>query len=199
MMKVLLLDIDGVLLQPGDLFSRFYAKQHGLDPSSFDEFFQGDFRQALKGDADLKAIITKRKDIWKWDKDIDDLIKVWFETETILNKKILSYIDNFNREDFLICVASNQEKLRGEYLREVVFPGRFDEYYISAEMGVLKPRSEFFQYIMYHLTAKYGYINASEIIYFDDSKENVESAKKLGINAHLYISDEKLIEELERL
>lgn len=199
MKKVLLLDIDGVLLQPEDVFSRIYAKQHGLDTSKFPGFFKGDFQQALVGRADLRVLITKHNDIWHWNKSVDELLKIWFETETVLNNNLLKYIDGLNKKNLIICVATNQEKLRGEYLEQTVFPGRFDEFYISANMGVLKPHTEFFEYIIHDLSRKYGNIHASDIIYFDDSGEHVESANQIGINAHLYKSDESLIQELKFL
>lgn len=66
MNKVLLLDIDGVLLKPEDVFSRIYAKQCELDYSKFPGFFKGDFQQALVGKADLRTLITKHNDIWHW-------------------------------------------------------------------------------------------------------------------------------------
>lgn len=131
------------------------------------------------------------------DKVVDELLKVWFETETVPNNNLLKYIDDLTKEDLVICIATNQEKLRGEYLEQTVFPDRFDEYYISANMGVLKPQPEFFEHIIQDLSSKYGNIHASNILYFDDSKEHVESAKRLGINSHLYKSDDLLIQELD--
>lgn len=197
MNKVLLLDIDGVLLKPEDVFSRIYAKQHRLDSSKFPDFFKGDFQQALVGKVDLRTLITKHNNIWHWNKDVDELLKIWFETETIPNSNLLKYIDGLRNDNLVICIATNQEKLRGEYLEKTVFLGRFDEYYISANMGVLKPQPEFFEYIIQDLRSKHGNIHASDILYFDDTKEHVESAKRLGINSHLYKSDELLIQELK--
>lgn len=134
MNKVLLLDIDGVLLKPEDVFSRIYAKQHRLDSSKFPDFFKGDFQQALVGKVDLRTLITKHNNIWHWNKDVDELLKIWFETETIPNSNLLKYIDGLRNDNLVICIATNQEKLRGEYLEKTVFLGRFDEYYISADM-----------------------------------------------------------------
>ncbi len=61
------------------------------------------------------------------------------------------------------------------------FTRDFDTVFCSAEIGYKKPDTEFFMHILATLGA-----DPSDIWYFDDAVENIESAKKIGINAILY-------------
>ena len=58
----------------------------------------------------------------------------------------------------------------------------FDSVFCSCEIGYRKPDGEFYSYIL----KEFNITDASEITYFDDSEENVSSAKKTGIHAILY-------------
>ncbi len=62
------------------------------------------------------------------------------------------------------------------------FSRYFDSIFCSCEIGYRKPDGEFYSYILKELDIT----NPSEITYFDDSDENVLSAKKIGIGAVLY-------------
>lgn len=61
------------------------------------------------------------------------------------------------------------------------FENLFDGIFCSAEMGLKKPQEAYYQHILTSLN-----IHPSDIIYFDDTEENIEAARSLGIRSVLY-------------
>lgn len=55
----------------------------------------------------------------------------------------------------------------------------FEKVYFSHEVGMRKPNSEIFEFVLSENNLK-----AHETLFIDDSPQHVESAKKLGINAY---------------
>ncbi len=54
---------------------------------------------------------------------------------------------------------------------------KFDYVYLSFEIGMLKPNKEVYEYVLNDLK-----INASNILFIDDNKDNIEIAKACGWN-----------------
>ena len=68
--------------------------------------------------------------------------------------------------------------------KEMDFETIFDKIYSSNIIGFKKPDTEYYRYILDDLNE-----NPSNIIFYDDRQENIESAKLLGINSYLYHTD----------
>ena len=67
------------------------------------------------------------------------------------------------------------------------FSELFDFVFSSAQLWIKKPNQEFFQRIHHLLEEQYtATILPEDIMFFDDTQENVEQAKELGINAYIY-------------
>lgn len=61
-------------------------------------------------------------------------------------------------------------------------------------MGMIKPEKKIYQYVL-----SKNNLNTEETFYIDDSKKNVISASKLGINAYHYNGQEKIADLLQQL
>lgn len=81
-------------------------------------------------------------------------------------------------------LATNQEKFRTAYIKNVMFPNVFDGIFSSCEIGAIKPSKDYFQAILGKL--KLDGIMTDQIQYFDDNQTNVDAANLLGIQGHLY-------------
>ena len=68
----------------------------------------------------------------------------------------------------------------------------FDEVFVSAEMGVIKPSAEAFQYVLKAIGAAPG-----ETLFIDDNPHNVEAAKALGIVGIQFTSVTQLKADLD--
>src|SRR5690242_10916855 len=87
--KAILFDADGVLTLPEEFFSQVYARSRGLDPEPFETFFKTQFPAARIGKADLKELVQQTSELWQWEGSIDDLLRLWFETEAVRNEPLL--------------------------------------------------------------------------------------------------------------
>lgn len=191
-MKIVLFDADGVLTLPEEVFSVVYARSHGLDTEPFEQFFRNDWKPIVSGKADLKESITANPGLWQWKGDIDDLLKYWFETEDVRNEELIIVIRQLKAQGTPCYLATEQEKYRGNYMREVMFKDLFDGYYITAELGVSKTEPEFFQAIIDDIKRQYPEMEARDIIFFDDSQAKVATACSVGIDGQLYTSVEQV-------
>lgn len=68
----------------------------------------------------------------------------------------------------------------------------FDEVYASNLMGISKPDSDFYRYIL----RKEG-IKPENTVFVDDSEENILSAQKIGINSILFTDSESLKQQIK--
>lgn len=70
----------------------------------------------------------------------------------------------------------------------------FDFFYTSSELGFHKPEKEIYIKVLNMLD-----VGPSEVVFIDDSYENVEAAKNAGLIGIYFESYEKLFRDLQRL
>ena len=187
--RVVLFDVDGVLLlKPPRLFSHAYAEERGLDKRKFDDFFAKHARDASRGKTDYKILIEANNDVWQWDRDIEELFDKWFSYENHPVSELLELIKELQQKGIKVFLATDQDKYRGKYLSEVLFKDIFDGAFISSTLGYVKVDSEFFVKAIEELRKEIKGLKPKEIVFFDDSPENISVAKKQGISAFLYKS-----------
>lgn len=189
--RAVIFDADGVLILAPQLFSRVYASQRGLDPQALEPFFGQDFKRALVGEADLKDLLSTSP-LWNWEGDPQDLIDEWFASENHPNHDLIVLIRGLREAGVPVFLATNQERYRADYLRNVMFPGLFDELFISCELGCTKSGDEYWRILLDRVGKLVPGIKPSEIIYFDDSQSHLTPALRAGIDAHLYRNPEQV-------
>jgi putative hydrolase of the HAD superfamily len=178
---IALFDADGVLAVPSEPFSFSYSRSRGLDPEHAEPFFAGDFQRALRGEADLKDLIKSNHDIWGWDDDPQLLLDQWFAAENHPNTELLDYIQTLRAKGIKCYLATDQEKYRQKYLEEVMFAGKLDGVLASNQFGHVKKEPAYFKKVLERL-----HTAPEQIIYFDDSQRNLDSAEQSGIETRLY-------------
>ena len=185
--KIYMFDADGVVIQ-SQMFSYKFAQDFDINISELDGFFKTDFQECLVGKADLKIVIKPWLKKWNWSKSVDEFLDYWFKAEHNLNFDLIENIRELRKNKRKCILATNQEKYRLEYMKkEMYFETTFDKIYSSHFIGFKKPDTEYYRFILNDLNE-----NPSNIIFYDDRQENIESAKLLGINSYLYNSDLKL-------
>lgn len=117
-------------------------------------------------------------------------------TKNIINKlyriREENLIDNLRKKypNIKIIIATNHLS----YVRDFINKNfDVDDVIISAEINKIKPNLDFYQFIL----DKYN-LNSNELLFLDDNIENVESAKKLGINTIKVKKDMTLLNEIEK-
>jgi len=124
-----------------------------------------------------------------------ELIKLsmdnWYEILTPIEETV-EILKEVKAKGYRTFVLSNFHLLAYEdVIKRCGFFKFFDGGIISYKENLLKPESEIYE----KLILKYD-IDPSETIFIDDTKVNVEGAKKLGIETILFTNPEELREKL---
>ncbi len=183
--KCVLFDADGVLVD-SERFSTIYRDKFGVSEDDMLPFFDKEFRDCLVGKGDLKELVRPLLSKWKWKGTAEEFLDFWLRACNDVDSRMKSAIRRLRNKGFLCCLATNQEKYRAGYMRkDMGFEELFDHVFTSAEIGHKKPDKEFFEHVLKMLKEEYG-LEPGDIMFFDDMQEHVDSARKAGIDAHVY-------------
>ena len=184
---IALFDVDGVL---NSCVFADYA-QIGIDPDLMQPFWRGDFKDCLLGQKDTKQVVSSYLKEWGYTGSVDDFFQFWHESEKFLYPDVIEAIEQLARH-MDVYTATNQDHYRLEYMRNEMQLGRvFKQLYASCTIGALKPDEVFYRFILNDLD-----VHPSDVLYWDDSKVNVEVASSLGIEAYHVENKEMLIREI---
>jgi putative hydrolase of the HAD superfamily len=182
MLKVLLLDADGVLIH-AEMFSKQLERDYGIPYAKIEPFFTSEFQKCLIGEADLREVIAPHLEEWGWKGSVDELLNFWFKAEHIIDQDLIDYILTLRDKGIRLFVATNQEKHRAQYMLDKMgFSDVFEQVYASAHLGHRKPAIDFFA----KLHERLADVEKHEIVFWDDSEENVKGAREYGIQAEIY-------------
>jgi FMN phosphatase YigB (HAD superfamily) len=188
--KVIIYDNDGMIVA-GTRFSEIYSKEFGVDIAVMTPFFTGKFKKCLTGEGDLKEELKTVLEDWKWNGTVEELMEYWFSSLADFNDEIIESIKSLKEQGAIVCLATNQEKYRTDYLiHNLGYDQMLDEVFSSAYLGANKVASDSLEKIEYMLNKTYGKIERDEIMFWDDRDENIESLSTSGINAQKYTTYE---------
>lgn len=188
---ILLLDIDGVL-NVGEKFSDRYARQHGIPKTTLARFFDGAFQDCLIGKTDLRVELMHVLEDWRWTGTVDTLLEYWFLDEVQLDQQVLDIITRLRAQGVFVFGASNQEHHRSKHLMEHThLEHHIDTFFMSAHLGVKKPDPLFFQKVVDSIG-----ISPENILFWDDDERNVEGARTIGIQGHVYTNFSSFVQKL---
>ena len=92
--------------------------------------------------------------------------------------------------------TEDEEKYRIEYFKKELGLGDiFKNIFSSGYIGHRKPEPQFFEYVLEQLRD----IEPEELLFIDDSEDNIESAQNLGIQVYLYQNFEDFKEYLTQI
>jgi putative hydrolase of the HAD superfamily len=188
-------DVDGVLVNPPYRFAKHLEQAHGLTMQHTREFFAGRFLKCLVGQADLKIEIGPFLQRWGIEMPIEKFLARWFEVEHEVDGDLLGVVQSLRQHGLRCYVGTNQERYRTAYLRnEMRFAEHFDGVFASTELGAAKPDAAFYLKVTQALN-----LPPDEILFWDDSEQNVAAARAVGWQAEHYISREKFVERMANL
>ena len=108
------------------------------------------------------------------------------------NEAIVPMVEQL-KSGYPLVLGSNTDQIHFTYsLKEFPVLGHLGRYFLSYEMGLLKPEPEFFRHILRGLD-----VPAGDCIFIDDRPENVESAVGTGITAFQFEDIAKLRGDLD--
>lgn len=193
--KALLLDVDGVLVTPPEMFSAYLARERGLAPGAAAPFFRGPFLDCLVGAADLREALAPFLPEWGYPGDVDDFLAEWFRSEHAPNAALVERVRALRAEGWAVYLATNQERHRVRYLLEEMGLGEIaDGELSSATVGARKPDPAYFARVAERLGRE-----PRDLVFWDDAPANVEAARQAGWTAHRYTSVEGFAQVMNEL
>lgn len=183
-MKVLMIDVDGVLIhgrpQDGLPPFTFLERDLGLSPELLqEEFFKPHWSEIIIGREQLMPRLQQVLSRIAPDVSAEALVAYWFENDSRLDYAFLDALARYRADGVRIFLATNQEHMRAGYLMETLdLITHVNCIFYSAALGHRKPSKEF-----YAQATKGANASASDIVFIDDTLENVEGARRFGWQA----------------
>lgn len=195
MIKGVIFDVGGVLVRTHDQSGRRkWEARLGLKPGAMDQLvFNSELgRKAQLGQASLQ-------DVWTWvgthlglNPDELAILKRDFWSGDRVDQDLCDYIRGL-RTRYRTGLLSNTWARDGQAMAEkFAFADCFDAFVTSAEVGVMKPEAR-----IYHIILERLGISPSEAIFVDDFIENVEAARRLGMQVLHFVDPDQARYQLE--
>lgn len=187
--RILLLDVDGVLVTPPDWYG---ARLRQESPAEAAEFFGGPFLAASRGEIDLKDHLAPFiASLGRTDAP-EAFLAEWHESENHPNLPLWEVVRVLRSEGWRIHLATNQERHRMRHLMEKTgLDALVDGEYASCTVGHRKPTHEYFA----EVTRRLG-VSPERIVFFDDAEENVAAARRAGWEAYVYQDLDGFVKDL---
>lgn len=143
-------------------------------------------KQSMLGQISSRALYTTLCGNLGIDLDYPEFLGIWVRLLRA-NEDILPLIERLKARHKLV-LGSNTEEIHYTYCKQNVEAlGHFEESYLSFQLGLLKPDPRFFLHMLKNLGAA-----PSECVFIDDTPENVESARSIGITSLHFTSNDNL-------
>ena len=189
--KYILFDIDGVLVKATNSADEILEKNH----LNMEEFFANwgdsqsvfDFETGKISQEDFARLRSEELENRISPATIIEILKA---RKSILFPGVEELLENLHRENYKLACLSNTNILHWNSIEgKMIFDNCFCIQFLSYQLGLVKPNKEIYIHVMETLQCK-----GHEILYFDDSKKNIETALELGWNA-VYVQDFYDLEE----
>ena len=145
-----------------------------------------------------RGTITQENAVKKWQRRNsnikEEIAAVMADWEEILTLKddSLGVLKSLAAKDFNLYILSNFHKKAFAYVSQKYdFLKYFDGRVISAEVEMIKPEAEIYEYLLKEFNIK-----AEETLFIDDSKKNIKAALKKGIRVIHFKDADSLKKEL---
>ena len=165
-------------------------------------FTKDEFEQANR--EKRKALDNGQPDVDYWlelaDKKMITLPETWknqylamFERCVDVNSSMYALVNELQENNVPVALLSNATERQAAVIRKMGLYKPFDPCLISCEIGIEKPDQKAFEILVKTID-----LSAEEIVFIDDKAENVEAAKKIGLDAIVFKSSTQVREELSK-
>jgi len=187
MIKVILFDIDGVLIRPEQRFSQTLSPERFHDPVAImNEYYGSDLNHGCdQGRLDPLMEIQPFLQRMGWNEGSAAFLEQQYRHEIgFVDQALLANIHAIRHSGIPCYLASNQNQLRKQFLLEQAqLAGHFDGAFISCDLGQLKPHKEFWQRTYQSLHGATAVTKPAEVLFLDDLEANVDGANDFGFQA----------------
>lgn len=110
-----------------------------------------------------------------------------------VNPKMYLLIEELKEKQIPVAMLSNIDSRLAKFVRDFGLYEPFNPCLLSYEIGIEKPDPKIYEFLLSALN-----LPPKDVVFVDDLIENVEAAKKTGIDAILFESEPQLRSELIR-
>lgn len=113
----------------------------------------------------------------------NDIIHAWNYIIKDFPEYRLDFIKELaQKKDYKLILLSNTNDMHIDFIKENVsfykeFKSCFDKFYLSQQIHLRKPNADIFEFVLNENSLK-----AEECLFIDDTKDNTDTAKRLGFN-----------------
>lgn len=197
MIKTVIFDLGGVLVRTEDPHHReALAERFGMTYTELS-------RYVYNRDSAVRATLGEITAEEHWqdvqqDLGLDDSELKAFKEEfwegDILDEVLVEFIRSLGLHYTTALLSNAWDDLRGVLEDVWEIDEIFDHIFISAELGMAKPDDVIYQHVIEELGDR-----PEEMVFIDDFPENVQAARKNGLNAIHFRSREQALGELREL
>jgi HAD superfamily hydrolase (TIGR01509 family) len=193
-MPALIFDLNGVFIQ-GPLLSDRFQHDFRVPPSEFLPVLSQIMADARRpGAHDMYSYWQPHFARWNVPLSREAFYDYWFTAEKE-NPEMIEYARSLKATGSQLFILSNNFAERATYY-EQQFPflrELFTDIHYSWQTGFVKPDEQCFT----NLLAKHN-LRAENCFYFDDVQKNIDSAKRMGLRAHLFNGKKTVEDALNR-
>lgn len=194
--QAIVFDFGGVLTgEPNrEAVVNFIQKSFDLSPDEYEKLNQ-EKRLALKQgitDEEFWLSYAAAKGIQLPNDWSQSLTKVMKEAIGV-NPQMYLLVEELRQRNIPVGLLSNIDERLAKLVQSFGLYEPFNPRLLSCEIGMEKPDPKAYEHLLAQLN-----LPAKDVVFIDDLSENVESAKKLGIDAILFESEEQLRYELSK-
>lgn len=192
----IIFDLGGVILDIDYDITINQFKEIGI--ADFDDLFsqaqQTDLFDLFEtGKLSENQFIERLQKHFKIKKDRKDILKAWNAMLLGFPDKRKETLEAFSKRFNIVLLSNTNEthikafkKITYDTYGEYWFPNVFKNIYYSNEIGLRKPNMNAFQFVLNDNGFK-----AEETLFFDDSLQHIEGARKAGIEA-IHLTEKKI-------
>lgn len=179
MKKIYVFDMGHVIIGEADLKRMYKESGATCDFSEFYNLFykSGYTKMVYKGIINDNNFFKFIKDETGSCKSVNELKKLYLQCKNSVYKDTLEIIRRLKQDNNVVCLLSNLKEIDYTYLRGTIDINLFDKLFLSYRMGKIKPDEDIYKCVIETL-------GTNDFYFFDDTNENIETARKLGINAY---------------
>jgi len=140
-----------------------------------------------------------REELWKMvlgDLGKESMVDKVFEyfknlPEPKINKEVLLLVEKLKAMGYKVGLFSNNSKQAAEQMRKEGIDKYFDVFFVSAEIGYVKPSAEGFKMLAEKLEVK-----IPELVFIDDTQNSLSLSGEIGFQPILFRNYNSLVQEL---
>lgn len=194
--KAIVFDAGGVLFETDwSSIKKEMMKKYNFSVFLYSDYpkkIQNRFRGLTTGRTSFKQVIKELSGLEEIEGIIKDYKKTYIKNQKI-NRKLFSLIKKLKKNYHIFCLTNTNDIHFEANIENNLFK-HFKKSYSSCKIKFKKPDKRAFQVIF-----RENKIPQKETIFIDDKKENLATAKKLGMKTILFKNNKRLIKDFKKL